>query len=180
MDIRNKKQWVPYLGIPVLAALLFVLRRNVELPINLLLYEVLLVFGYVAAVGDLREMRISNRLVGAMLCAWIVVMVPQLFLQTEVAIATSISSLIGAAMSGILLLVVYIVSRKGLGGGDVKFMAVSGLYLGADGVLPSMLYGAVLSALVGLGLILLKKIGMRDAIPLAPFLFAGMLIVMFI
>ena len=180
MEVQNRKQLIPYLGIPVLVGLLFILRREVEMPINLLLHEVLLVFGYIAAVGDLREMRISNRLVGVMLCAWILVMVPQLFLQTEVAIAISISSLIGAAMSGILLLVVYIVSRKGLGGGDVKFMAVSGLYLGADGVLPAMLYGAVLSALVGLGLILLKKIGMRDAIPLAPFLFAGMLLVMFI
>ena len=82
-------------------------------------------------------------------------------------------------MSGILLLVVYLVSRKGLGGGDVKFMAVSGLYLGAADVLPALLYGAVLSALVGAVLVLLKKISMRDAIPLVPFLFAGMLFVMF-
>ena len=180
MEVRSKKQLVPYIGIPVLAALLFAVRRGTDMPLTLLLHEVLLVFGYIAAVGDLREMRISNRLVGAMLCAWILVMVPQLFLQTEIAIATSISALIGALMSGVLLLVVYLVSRKGLGGGDVKFMTVSGLYLGADGVLPAMLYGAVLSAVVGLVLVLMKKIGIRDVIPLAPFLFAGMLIVMFI
>ena len=125
-------------------------------------------------------MRISNRLVGAMFCAWVLVMVPQLYLQTETAVVILISGLIGAVLCGILMLVVYMVSRRGLGGGDVKFMAVSGLYLGADGVLPAMLYGAILSAVVGLSLVLLKKIGMRDAIPLAPFLYAGMLIVMFI
>ena len=124
MEVRSKKQLVPYIGIPVLAALLFAVRRGTDMPLTLLLHEVLLVFGYIAAVGDLREMRSSNRRVGAMLCAWILVMVPQLFLQTEIAIATSISALIGALMSGVLLLVVYLVSRKGLGGGDVKFMTV--------------------------------------------------------
>ena len=171
---------LPYIGLPVLAILLLVLRWETENPVRLLLYEVLLVFGYVAAVGDLREMRIPNRLVGTMLGAWVLVMVPQLFLRTEVAIATAFSALVGALMSGVLLLVVYLVSRKGLGGGDVKFMAAAGLYLGADGVLPAMLYGAMLSALVGLCLVLGKKIGMRDAIPLAPFLYLGMLIVMLI
>ena len=180
MNAENRKRMIPYAGIPALGVLLFILRRESEIPIILLLYEVLLVFGYVAAVGDLRAMRISNRLVGAMFCAWVLVMVPQLYLQTETAVVILISGLIGAVLCGILMLVVYMVSRRGLGGGDVKFMAVSGLYLGADGVLPAMLYGAILSAVVGLSLVLLKKIGMRDAIPLAPFLYAGMLIVMFI
>lgn len=180
MKVQNRKQMIPYIGIPVLAALLFALRRESEKPIILLLYEVLLVFGYVAAVGDLREMRVSNRLVGALFCAWVLVMVPQLYLQTETATVVLISGFVGAVLCGILMLVVYMVSRKGLGGGDVKFMTVSGLYLGAANVLPAMLYGAILAAAVGLGLVLLKKIGMRDAIPLAPFLYAGMLIVMFI
>ena len=179
MNVRNKKQLLPYIGLPVLAVLLFLLRHGQELSVYLLLHEVLLVFGYVAAAGDLRTMCIPNCLVVAMFGAWVVVMVPQLFLQTEIAVAVCLSGLVGAAMSGILLLVVYLVSRKGLGGGDVKFMAVSGLYLGAADVLPALLYGAVLSALVGAVMVLLKKISMRDAIPLVPFLFAGMLFVMF-
>ena len=57
-------------------------------------------------------------------------------------------------------------------------MAVSGLYLGVD-VLPTMLYGSVLSAAAGLCLLLAKKLGRRDTIPLAPFLYAGMLAVIF-
>ena len=72
------------------------------------------------------------------------------------------------------------VSRKGLGGGDVKLMAVSGLYLGAGSVLPAMLYGSVLAAVTAGVLIALKKIGRKDAIPLVPFLYAGMLITVFI
>jgi prepilin signal peptidase PulO-like enzyme (type II secretory pathway) len=55
-------------------------------------------------------------------------------------------------------------------------MAGAGLYLGFSGIIPSMLYGTVLAALTGLALMLLRKIGRKDTIPLAPFLYVGMLI----
>ena len=58
-------------------------------------------------------------------------------------------------------------------------MAVSGLYLGFDGVLPAMLYGTVLATLVTLVLVLLKKLGRKDTFPLVPFLYAGMLLTVF-
>lgn len=170
----------PYVGIPVMVLLLFLLNKEKEEPIILLLQEILLVFGYIAALGDYREMRVPNRLVAMMFGVWILVMVPQLFLQTEKTIVLLISAVIGAVLSGALFLAVYAISKKGLGGGDVKLMAVSGLYLGVGDVLPAMLYGSVLAAIVGLVLILIKKIGLRDAIPLVPFLYVGMLLAMII
>ncbi|MCI8970260.1 MAG: prepilin peptidase [Oscillibacter sp.] len=176
----TKTAWktvLPYGGLPLLEAVLWLLRRGGE-PVELLLDGILLALGYLAALGDLREKRIPNRLVGAMLCAWILVLVPQLFCRTEYALWLLMNGSAGFLLAGVLFLAVYLVSRKGLGGGDVKFMAASGLYLGVD-VLPAMFYGSVLSAAAGLGLLLAKKIGRRDAIPLAPFLFAGILIVLF-
>ena len=176
----TKEEWkkiLPYGGLPVLGAAFWALRRGAE-PAALLLGGVLLAFGYQAALGDLRDKRISNRLVGAMLCAWIVILVPQLFYRTDYALWLLMNGGAGFLLAGAVFLTVYLVSRKGLGGGDVKFMAASGLYLGVD-VLPAMLYGSVLSALVGLGLLLAKKIGRRDAIPLAPFLYAGIVTVLF-
>ncbi len=71
---------------------------------------------------------------------------------------------------------VYLVSRGGLGGGDVKLMAASGLYLGFQKVMQAMLYGSILAALTGGGLILMRKIGRKDTIPLIPFLYAGILL----
>ena len=111
-----------------------------------------------------------------MVGTWVLIIVPQLFFQTEKAIAIMISDLIGFVMGGLLFLIVYLVSRKGLGGGDVKLMAASGLYLGFRNVLPAMLYGSVLSSVFAIVLILAKKIGRKDAIPLVPFLYIGMLI----
>lgn len=177
MTRSDWKRALCYAGIPVLGLILWLLRRQGETA-KLLLDLVLLAFGYVAALGDLREKRIPNKLVAAMLCAWILVLVPQLFYRTDYALWLLVNGGIGFAVAGVVFLTVYLVSRKGLGGGDVKFMATAGLYLGID-VLPAMLYGSVLSALAGLWLLLAKKIGRRDAIPLVPFLYAGILIVLF-
>jgi len=149
-------------------------------PFVMLRYELVIIFGYVAAVLDLKTKRIPNGLVLTMLVAWVLTMTPMLFLDTGAAIGMLKDSALGFVIGGGLFLLVYIVSHKGLGGGDVKFMAVAGLYLGFGGAIPVMLYGTVLAALTGLALILLKKIGRSDAIPLAPFLFAGILLTVFL
>ena len=76
-------------------------------------------------------------------------------------------------------MLIYIISRNGLGGGDVKFMAVAGLYLGFSGTVPAILYGTLLAAFTGLVLIVLKKLGRKDTMPLVPFLFVGIMITIF-
>jgi len=88
-------------------------------------------------------------------------------------------SVLGFLIGGGMFLFVYIVSKKGLGGGDVKFMAVAGLFLGLSGVFTTMFYGTCLAAAFGLLLIALKKIGRKDAIPLAPFLYVGIIVTVF-
>lgn len=173
------KKLLPYIGIPVLAiALLLVGLKRLE-PLQLLLRELLLIFVYIACVTDIKEKRVPNRLVLVMLAAWVIILVPYLFLQTERALSTVLSGLIGFALAGILFLLVYLVSGHGLGGGDVKLMAVSGLYLGFGGVLPAMLVGSVLSAITALILILSKKMDAKGTLPLVPFLYVGMLLTIF-
>lgn len=180
MIFKNWKSIVPYAGIPALCAALWVLQSNRQESVVLLLWELLLLFGYFAAWKDIREKRIPNKLVIAMLGIWVLVIVPQMFFRMEYALYLILSSAIGFLMAGIVFLVVYMVSRKGLGGGDVKLMAVSGLYLGTNHVLPAMLYGSVFAGVTGAILIVLKKIGLKDTIPLVPFLYAGMVLAVLI
>ena len=177
-----KPVWKKYLShslCAALAVLLAVLKAGRIDGFELLIRELLLVFGFVAAVIDYREKRVPNQLVGAMLGAWILVIVPQLFLQTGIALFRLLSGAGGGFLGGLIFLIVYILSKKGLGGGDVKLMAVSGLYLGLDGVMPAMLYGSILAAAVGGGLILMKRLTAKDTIPLVPFLYVGMLLTIF-
>jgi prepilin signal peptidase PulO-like enzyme (type II secretory pathway) len=145
----------------------------------LLKYALLIVFGYAASVFDIQTKRIPNRLVLSMLTVWLFVMALKLLLDIEDGVRLLADSLFGLLVGGGLFMLVYLISRKGLGGGDVKFMAAAGLFLGFGKIIPAMLYGTVLAAMTGLVLILLKRIGRKDTIPLAPFLYAGILITVF-
>ena len=146
---------------------------------SLLRYALLIILGYVAMVFDINTRRIPNMLVIIMLFGWLILIVPLIFYDTENGLRLLADSIYGLLIGGGLFLLIYIISRKGLGGGDVKFMAVAGLYLGFAGTVPSILYGTVLAAITGFILISIKKIGRKDTMPLVPFLFAGIMITMF-
>jgi leader peptidase (prepilin peptidase)/N-methyltransferase len=174
------KQVLPYVGLPVILAALLILRAGNTEAFILLRRGLIIIFGYVASVFDLKAKRIPNSLILGMLAAWVLIMTPKLFLDTDIAISLLTDSALGFAIGGGLFLIVYLISRNGLGGGDVKFMAAAGLFLGFDGVIPAMLFGTILAALIGLVLIALKKIKRKDKIPLAQFLYVGILITVFL
>jgi leader peptidase (prepilin peptidase)/N-methyltransferase len=126
---------LPYSGLPVvLAAVLFTRFGQTDLFV-VLWFMLVSVFGYVAATLDIRSKRIPNELVLAMAAAWVITITPKLLLDTAAGILLMKDSLFGFLVGGGLFLIVYMISRKGLGGGDVKFMAVTGLYLGFSGTL---------------------------------------------
>ena len=179
--IKTRKNPVlPYIGLPIIAAALLIIRLEHMEPFVTLISETLVIFGYIAAVIDIKAKRIPNMLILAMLAAWILIMAPKLIVDTDAAVALLMDSMFGFLLGGGMFLLVYIISRKGLGGGDVKFMAAAGLYLGPRGLLPAMLCGTILAGLAGLTLILLNKINRKDTIPLAPFLYIGMLLTMLV
>lgn len=179
MNAQYWKGRVIWAALPVFAVTLILLKWRWTDTFSLLLQEILVVFGYIAAVGDIREHLVPNRLILAMVGVWWLAITPQLFMRTDETIPLVISGAVGALLAGILFVTVYIVSRHGLGGGDVKFMTVAGFYLGAQGVLPTMLMGSILAAVVGLFLIATKRIDRKGAIALIPFLYIGALMTMF-
>jgi len=139
----------------------------------------LITFSFMAMLIDIRKRCIPNKLVLGMFTGWLLLMASKLLPDTQAGIPILTDSVVGMLIAGGVFMSVYLLSRRGLGGGDVKFMAVAGLYLGLDGTLPAILYGTVLAALSGLILIALKRIKRKDTIPLAPFLFAGIMITVF-
>jgi prepilin signal peptidase PulO-like enzyme (type II secretory pathway) len=177
---RYVKTGLPYLGIPLIIAALLVFRGEQPQQLILLQYIMIITFGYIAAVGDIKTKTISNFLVLSMLVSWVVITTPTLFFDPSTAIPVLIDSALGFAVTGVLFLIVYFVSRKGLGGGDVKFMSAAGLYLGLSNALTATLIGTIFAALTGLILIALKRINRKDSIPLVPFLYLGILIAVFI
>ncbi len=68
---------------------------------------------------------------------------------------------IGAAAGGGLLLVLAIISRGGMGGGDVKFAAALGFWLGWPGTLLGLFIGFVLGGIISLLLLVSGCAGAR-------------------
>jgi leader peptidase (prepilin peptidase) / N-methyltransferase len=83
---------------------------------------------------------------------------------------------IAAAAAGGFLFLVVLVYPRGMGMGDVKLVAVMGLYLGSA-VAPAMLIGFAAGALVGVAMMARHGAAARKrAIPFGPFLALGGLI----
>lgn len=92
-------------------------------------------------------------------------------------------ALVGAAAAWTALLVIHLISPRGMGFGDVRLSFVLGLFLGwltLGHVVTGLFMGFLLGALIGVGLILVGAKGRRDAIPFGPFLAAGTVLVIFV
>jgi len=180
MKSKESKNLVYIAGCLIIMSIWLIVCVGELSAFSLLRYALLIALSYIAMILDINTKRIPNTLVLLMLAGWLIMGIPMLIIDTENGIRLLVDSLSGLLIGGGLFLLVYIVSRKGLGGGDVKFMAAVGLYLGFAKTVPAILYGTVLAAITGLILMLLKKIKRKDSIPLAPFLFAGIMIAVFL
>jgi leader peptidase (prepilin peptidase)/N-methyltransferase len=117
----------------------------------------------VIAFIDLEHQLIPNRLV-AVLSG--IAVVRQVF-WPEMPLASAVW---GALAGSLLLLALALVTKGGMGGGDVKLMLPLGFYSGLQGTLLLLLLAFVAGGLVGGLLMLLKVKGRKDAIPFGPFL----------
>lgn len=84
----------------------------------------------------------------------------------------------GAAAGGILLFFAYVISRHGIGSGDVKLFAVMGLYLGAGLTYIVILASLVIAACYGIVKVALKRLKVKDEIAFAPFAAIGTVIIL--
>lgn len=86
---------------------------------------------------------------------------------------TPLDSLIGLFAGGIFFYLVALISKGGMGGGDIKLIAMIGAFLGWQGVFFTILVGALAGSIVGLGLMSIGKKGRKDKVPFGPFLALG-------
>jgi leader peptidase (prepilin peptidase)/N-methyltransferase len=93
-------------------------------------------------------------------------------------------SLIGLLAGGGSLYVVALVyetvtKREGMGGGDVKLLAMIGAWLGWRAILFTLFFASLSGTLIGGGMMLIQKQGRHYAIPFGPFLVFAALAYMF-
>ncbi|WP_028987463.1 prepilin peptidase [Thermicanus aegyptius] len=81
--------------------------------------------------------------------------------------------LLGMVLAGGILLSAALISRRGMGMGDVKLFALYGLALGPLSAFLALFLASLAGALVGGTLILRGKMKRKDPIPFGPFLALG-------
>lgn len=88
-------------------------------------------------------------------------------------------ALLAAAGAGAFFLIIAVVSRGGMGGGDVKLAAMMGAFLGWPAIAVALLLAFTLGAAAGLLLIALRQRSRKDPIPFGPALAVGAVLARF-
>jgi leader peptidase (prepilin peptidase)/N-methyltransferase len=73
----------------------------------------------------------------------------------------------------------YLFGKEGMGGGDIKLLAMIGAFLGWKPAVVTIMVGSLLGSLVGITLIAARVIKREDYIPFGPFLVCGALVALF-
>jgi len=89
------------------------------------------------------------------------------------------NSLIGLISGGGLFYLIAVLSRGGMGGGDIKMMAMVGAFMGWKSIFLTTFIGSLTGSVVGIFLMITKKKGRKAKIPFGPFLAIGSLVTLF-
>lgn len=130
----------------------------------------------VAAYYDRAAFRIPNKLIIYGLALRVCFVVLEILFEREVLKETLLSDGIAAVGLLIISLLCLLITKNGLGMGDVKLFFLMGLMQGIQGVLSSVFASLIVSFFVAVYLLLRKKKQRKDFIPFAPCIFIGTVI----
>lgn len=97
---------------------------------------------------------------------------------------TFLNSFLGMLLGGGALFLVanfyqWLFKREGMGGGDVKLLAMIGAFLGWKAMILTIILGSLVGSVIGIVIIFLKGKDFKYAIPFGPFLALGAVISLF-
>ncbi len=128
---------------------------------------------HIITVSDLEAKIIPDRVL-------LLFFIPLFFLRlTEAPLAPWWDALLGGAGGFLLLFGAAVLSKGGVGGGDIKLYGVVGVVLGLQGMFLSLFFAAAAGLLTAAPWILYKGLGKSTEIPFGPFIAAGAAVVYF-
>jgi leader peptidase (prepilin peptidase)/N-methyltransferase len=129
-------------------------------------------------VIDLEQGLILNKVVyPGMIVAFLLSLLPHSWLGQETWLTTVIqpsiaSAALGGAIGFVLFLVIALLSRGGMGWGDVKLAGLIGLATGFPMVFVAIIMGAILGGIVAVIMLITRRRTSKGMIPFGPFLAA--------
>ncbi|MFO7952359.1 MAG: prepilin peptidase [Bacillota bacterium] len=148
-------------------------------------YLTLLFLLLVISLIDLEHRVVPNQIIAAGFIAGLIFYLPRLadfiiavpaWLIAERSLA---DAFFGMLLGSGVMFVIFLVSRGGMGAGDLKLMALIGFFVGLRGTAMVMLLGFMIGALTGIYFMITGRLTRKDALPFAPFLSLATLIEIF-
>lgn len=178
-DENIKADFKPFLWafIPITAVLAcvfaFILTTLGESAVETIRYITAFCGLLLCSITDIKVKLIPNIICVGIIGAWLIeLLVGSLFLGENIT-TELISSAIGALLGGGLLFIGRLISRSGMGMGDIKLMFSIGLLLKFDKTFGLLFWGLVFSLIFGVCLMIKKKEKAGLTICMAPFFFGG-------
>ena len=131
---------------------------------------------YLLAKVDYHEKKIPNKIVLALLLFRLGFLAYEVFSNLEYWKTVVVYPVLGAIIGGVIMAIAMLLSRKGVGMGDVKMFIMIGAFVGSSEIIATMFYTFLISAVGGIGLIIFKKASVKDSVPMAPFACAGIVL----
>lgn len=151
---------------------ILMLQKDYSMLTRLNLGCIYTLLGTVALV-DFRTHRIPNRLVLAGMAARTALLAADIYMDRDSAMGLALFALVGLAFGLGVMLLLSLLTRRGIGYGDVKLFSFIGYSLGFIDTYNVLFYSALYAAAAGIYLTAVKKQGRRTRIPFAPFIFFG-------
>ncbi len=145
--------------------------------LEFLFYAIIFSILIIITVIDLQHMIIPDSLVIAIFIFTIIYKLLNYILYRQS--PELINSILGLVLSVLLFLLIIIISKGGMGGGDATLIGVLGFILGIKGIFLAIFLSFILGAIISIFLLIMKIKNRKDPIPFGPFIILGFLIVVF-
>ena len=166
ISIPRKLLWVELATSVIFALLYWYYRLSPELGV-MAFYACLFI---VIFVIDLEHSLILNKVVyPTMVVALLLSLYPWPWFSESMGMRVAYAAL-GGAIGFVVFLVIALISRGGMGWGDVKLAGLIGLATGFPLVFLSVIMAAILGGIVAVAMVIAKKRQRRQTIPFGPFL----------
>jgi prepilin signal peptidase PulO-like enzyme (type II secretory pathway) len=144
--------------------------KNHDITLNLMQLALLAILILIAVI-DIKEKYINKKLLAVMVLGSI----PFVYMDMELNAISAVAAMISIF---ILLSFIYIVSRKGIGWGDVVLCSSIAPYLGVERAFAMLFISMFLCGITALALLVSKNANKSREIPFAPFAAVGTILVL--
>lgn len=138
-----------------------------------IIFSILIVIGFI----DLKEMIIPDILVILIIIITIIYKVLLFLLYSKS--PDLLNSIGGLVLSSFLFILIILISKGGMGGGDVTLIGSLGFILGIKKILLTIFSAFIFGAIISIILLVTKIREKKDPIPFGPFIILGFFITVF-